>query len=282
MANAISYSLFGYNNEREDSFSFKTYLRSLAINIRMADLLFPSFKINLVVDEQTYNSPYKDFFEYHKIGGGINLTVLPNTDFCIMMLWRLYPAFNNGEYAYDRVICRDIDSLLTYRERQATEYWIKSGRVAHAITDSISHTIPLMGGMVSFMSKELRESMSVSTFDELLRLSNNTDYRVKGSDQDFLNSVIYPKVHKSITQHYILGMPQTFLGDCYNYIQDVDVSDIPPVLKESNLLVNHIGAAGFPVDNVLKFIHKYMNQEREDYYNGGEILFPSVFYWQNN
>ena len=69
------------------------------------------------------------------------------------MLWRLLPIF---EYNVERIICRDTDSPLTYREAQMVKEWENSPKVVHAITDSVSHNIPLMGGMIG-LTKHFRD-----------------------------------------------------------------------------------------------------------------------------
>jgi hypothetical protein len=200
-----------------------------------------------------------------------------------MMLWRLYPAFlldSNGEQLkYDRIICRDTDSLLSYRERQAVAYWEGGPKMAHAITDSVSHSITLMGGMIGFMSGPFRDRMGVTSFDELLSLSQGIDFSRKGADQDFLNRYVLPKVADSITEHFVLGHPQTFRGDCHNFIHDIDLKEkgVPDELKETNGYGFHIGAAGFQTDAVVKFLQKHGKDN--EYWEGIEKQYPELFYW---
>lgn len=278
--NCISQSLFGYEETYRNCYDFKSYIRYLSLNLRMYKILFPSWIMHLSLDEQTYNSPYKALFDYYKEYGFINITIHPRTELCKMMLYRLSPIFlqePEGVQAYDRIICRDIDSLPTYRERQAVEYWIKNGRIAHGITDSISHTISLMGGMVGFQTNEFRKALEVRTFDRLLSLGETIKLTEKGSDQTFLNKIILPKVAHSMTEHYVLGLPQSFRGDCFNYIQDAPVEDIPPALRETNILVNHIGQAGFIMEPVLKFLEKH--ETNPEIFQEIEKQFPDIFYW---
>lgn len=282
MPNVIGYSLFGYKHQHDNCYDFKSYLRYLGLDLKMKELIYPDWKIYIAMDEQTYESPYKPFFEYHQEAGKIDIEIVPPQPLCLMMLYRMKPIFKTDGSGFpyaDRVICRDIDSLVTYRELQAVQYWINNGRIAHAITDSVSHTIPLMGGMVGFMSKELRERIGCTTFEEMIALAPGMDYSRKGSDQDFLNRTILPRVANSITEHFILGMYQSGRGDCHHHIQDVPVP-IRAELKESNLLVNHIGQAGCIVDPVLKFFKQHLAPEMMDYYDEAEKLFPDVFYWQ--
>jgi hypothetical protein len=199
-----------------------------------------------------------------------------------MMLYRLYPIFfNDGpKPTFDRVICRDTDSLLSYRERQAVAYWEQGPKMAHAITDSISHSITLMGGMIGFQSGPFRDRMGVKSFDDLMALSQGIDYNQKGADQDFLNRYVLPKVHDSITEHFVLGHPQTFRGDCHNFIHDIDLKQfgIGDEWKETNGYGYHIGGSGFQTDSVVNFLKKYGKDN--EYWDSIEQQYPEVFYWK--
>lgn len=280
--NAISYSLFGYNQQHENCYDFRAYLRGLHLNIRIAELLYPGWEVSVMIDQSVTESPYVNYFydldKEHKIA----LHVMPSTELCRMMLYRLYPAFlTEGDYMkYDRIICRDTDSLLSYRERQAVEYWTRGPKMAHSMTDSISHTIPIMGGMCSFMSGPFRDRMGVQSFDELLSLSQGIDFNRKGADQDFLNRYVLPRIADSITEHFVLGHPQTFRGDCHNFIHDINLKEIGVAdeLKETNGYGFHVGASGFQTDAVVKFLDKYGTDN--EYWVELEKQYPEVFYWK--
>jgi hypothetical protein len=281
MANAISYSLFGYNQQHENCYDFRAYLRGLHLNIRIAELLYPGWAICLSADNQTLFSNYYEYFDSLICNGKITRIQLESSELCRMMLWRLYPLFiTKGDgMMYDRVICRDTDSLLSYRERQAVAYWERGPKMAHAITDSVSHIITLMGGMIGFQSGPFRDRMGVTSFDELLSFSQGIDFSRKGADQDFLNRYVLPKVADSITEHFVLGHPQTFRGDCHNLIHDIGLKEIgvPDELKETNGYGFHIGASGFQTDAVVKFLQKHGKDN--EYWEGLEKQYPSIFYW---
>jgi hypothetical protein len=281
MASAISYSLFGYNQQHENCYDFRAYLRGLHLNIRIAEVLYPSWAAFVSVDESTFGSPYGQYITKLFHDGKIDARVQPSAELCTMMLWRLCPIFimQDGKLKYDRVSCRDTDSLLSYRERQAIEYWLRGTKMAHTMADSVSHTVDIMGGMCSFQSGPLRDRMGVNSFDELLSLSQGIDFNRKGADQDFLNRFVLPKVADSITEHFVLGHPQTFRGDCHNFIHDIDLKEIgvPDELRETNGYGFHIGAAGFQTDAVVKFLQKYGKDN--EYWEGIEKQYPEVFYW---
>lgn len=280
--NAISYSLFGYNESYESCFDFKSYLRNFQLNLRVAQLLYPGWDVVVSVDYGSYNSPYREYFDRLIKDRRATVYLFHRSELCRMMLWRLNPLFvndNRGKILYERVACRDTDSLLSYRERQAIAYWEAGPKMAHSLTDSISHTVALMGGMCSFMSGPFRDRMGVKSFDELLALSQGIDFNRKGADQDFLNRYVLPKVADSITEHFVLGHPQTFRGDCHNFIHDVDLKEIGvgDELKETNGYGFHVGAAGMQVDAVVKFLQKYGKDN--EYWDSIEKQYPSIFYW---
>jgi hypothetical protein len=279
--NAISYSLFGYNQQHENCYDFRSYLRGLHLNIRVAELLYPGWQVVVVVDNESYHSQYHSYLFQLNNSGKANVAKYQKDELCKMMLWRLTPLFWTiaGHNVYDRIICRDTDSLLSYRERQAVAYWERGPKMAHAITDSVSHSITLMGGMIGMMSGPFRARMGVKSFDELLALSQGIDFTRKGADQDFLNRYVLPKVADSITEHFVLGHPQTFRGDCHNFIHDIDLKEIgvPDELKETNGYGFHIGASGFQTDAVVKFLQKHGKDN--EYWEALEKQYPETFYW---
>lgn len=286
MANCISYSIFGYNNQYENCFPERSYIRGLGINLRMAEVIFPGWRVHVSVDQNTFNSPYKLYFEQLSNDKKIRLSVFPAAALCEMMLRRLHPCFAlkaSGDVKYERVLCRDADSLLTYRERQAVAYWEQGTKMAHAITDSISHTVALMGGMIGFQAGPLMDRIGVRSFADMMQLSGGIDFNRKGADQTFLNTYVLPKVADSITEHYCLGMPQSFRGDCHHSIQDIDLTEelgnlSEGIYKETNALGFHIGASGFQTDGTVKWLKEH--GANNDYWHSIEKQFPETFYWQ--
>jgi len=152
----ISYALFGYNKEQQaNCFSFDSYLRGLCINLRMNRLLYPDWEIVLNLDQSTYDG-FKDLFDRLPI----SVRIHEPAPLCKAMLWRMKPIFEmeNGHWKYSHVLCRDLDSPATYREVQAVNYWMMRDKALHAITDSVSHDIPLMGGMIGVIPKYFTHS----------------------------------------------------------------------------------------------------------------------------
>lgn len=281
---AIVYSLFGFDRARaENCFDFASYLRGLMICLRFNRLLYPGWKTILETDQATY-SGFEPLFKYLEDKNIIRIEKNPNgTPLCAAMLWRMKPVFwqtETQEWVFTHVICRDLDSPATYREAQAVEYWISKDKALHAITDSISHDVPLMGGMIGIRPAYFTERAAVQSFSELMKKCP-FDLSTKGSDQHFLNGTIYPffgeKGTDSITQHYCLGHGHTFLSDFHNSIQDIAVPGVSEELKETNSICGHIGASGFYEPPTIRIInkYKYLFSDLIEI----EKLYPQIFYW---
>ena len=277
---AIVYSLFGYDRERaENCFDFNSYLRGLMINIRMNKLLFPDWDIVLETDIAT-NTAFAPLFESLPIIVEVNPDGTPLTK---AMLWRLKPIFHyeHPNWKYTHIICRDLDSPPTYREAQAVKHWINKDTAAHAITDSVSHNLPLLGGMIGFKCGDFIGMTQKRDWDSLFS-GVDIDFSRKGADQDYLNKYLYPTFatfdRSSITQHYPLGMANTFLPGYNNNIPDLELG-LSYDLKESNNVCGHIGSAGYYEAAMFKFLRKYWHDF--DYLLEVEKNYPNIFYWCN-
>ena len=279
----ISYSLFGHGKERQaNCFDFNSYLRGLMVNLRLQRLLFPDWVIFLHVDKATYEG-FKELFDKLEI----YISICEDAPLTKAMLWRLKPLF---EPNIERIICRDLDSPLTYRDAQAVKMWELSGKGAHTITDSVSHNIPMMGGMVGFLKDNFPERVGFKDWDSMVDSMNG--YEVKGADQDFLNRIVYPKfagTDSSIMQHYFLGMPNTFLDgyltcSCYSiqgHKEHCPLNtklDLDESLKGSNAICGHIGAGGYYEGETLRFLGNYREQF-EDIREAEKPFKPEIFFW---
>jgi len=281
---AISYSLFGYDREKHPScFDFDCYARGLFANIRFNRILYPNWDNVLNIDEASYDSKYRKLYDWLQGHGYIKVNIFQNGEpLCKAMLRRLQPvfAYTHPEWVYTHVLCRDTDSISTYREAQAVQQWIQENKSIHCITDSISHNIPMMGGMIGIAPAGFTSLMNSRSWTELLSLTTSIDFNQKGADQDFLNKYIYPKCADSSTEHFVLGMKQNIReGNGRHYsIADIEVQGVDPVFKMTNDCAGHIGAAGFYETPTVKFLRHYDPYEAE--YLEIEKQFPKLFYWR--
>lgn len=289
MKGAVSYSLFGFDRGRQHNcFDHLSYVRGLHICIRLNRLLYPDWDIVLNIDSASYNSPYKPIFDWHEGQGWLKINLCPDGEkLCKAMLWRLKAvfAYEHPEWTYTHVICRDLDSIPTYREVQMVRQWIEEDKAMHCITDSVSHTIPMMGGMVGFRPGYVNDLMKITNkpdqaWDRLLAMAPDINYSVKGSDQDFMNRVMYPKLCTNATEHFIKGRPHDLIeGNGRHYSVPDKAIGINPAFQETDRLAGHVGAAGFYEAPTMKFLRD--EDPFVEQYAELETMpeFKSIFYW---
>jgi len=292
---AISYSLFGYNRERaHNCFDFNSYLRGMHIVLRFNRILFPDWQMVVNIDKATYNSPYWPIFQWHEKKGFIRFDIQEdNQPLCKAMLWRLKTVFDytHPNWKYTHVICRDLDSIPTFREARMVQQWVDEDKALCAITDSVSHTIPVMGGLCGFRPGYVNDIMKISgnpsdVWDKLLSMAPDINYNVKGSDQDFLNRVMYPKLCTNASEFFIKGRPHDLVegnGRHYSVPNTIIKAELPlslEQLEETDRLCGHAGSAGFYESPTMKFL--YWDDPFKADYEELESMpeFAQIFYWK--
>lgn len=58
-----------------------------------------------------------------------------------------------GDALVDRFMVRDLDSIISSREIAAVKVWLKSGKTYHMMRDHPYHTVVILGGNGSFITK---------------------------------------------------------------------------------------------------------------------------------
>jgi len=254
----VSFSLFSHN---DDIKSFQKFLQYFSINLRAYKLLFPDWKIHLYLEDKMYEL-YKAYFDFLKDNNIIDFKIKKAKSLCENMLWRM-ETIDFAEYS----LSRDVDSLPTYRERQSVEIWINDGTMAHSINDNKEHNVVLMGGMIGFKKNAFDLRDMVSTIQSA---SANINFKLKGTDQYFLEIYLFDIINKSISEHRVAGLTkEKILKICndhgfsdysqknfYYDIEDVMVQDVDVIHKETNNF-NYIGKA----------IQDYTEEERIYIYN---------------
>jgi hypothetical protein len=283
---AIAYSLFGYNKVTPaNCFEFETYVRGFFVNMRINRIVYPGWTNVLNMDQSSYDSPYRPIFEWIKNETQTQIVIHSEAPLCKAMLWRFKTvfAYDHPNWKYSHTICRDTDSISTYREAQAVAQWIQEDRTAHCITDSVSHNIEMMGGMCGFRPGYLNDRLRItdepmSVWDKMID-DSGIDFNRKGSDQDFLMKYIYPKVAKdSVTAHFCLGIRHSVPEEngIHYSIPDIDIG-VDQTHKFLNTCAGHIGAAGYYEPPMLKWL-KYMDPHAE-FYQSIQKQFPKIFFW---
>lgn len=279
---AVSFAIFGYERAREaNCFEHESYVRGLLVNIRFNRILYPNWINVLNIDSRSYVA-YRKLYDWLQDKGFLLINIFPDDEpLCRAMLQRMKTVFSyeHPEWVYTHVLCRDVDSISTYREAQAVQQWISENKTAHCITDSISHNIPMMGGMIGFKPADLSSRLSINSWADMIKMGVGIDWKRKGTDQDFLNKYIYPRVAESATEHFVLGMVHNLPeGNGRHYsIPDYPI-DVDPKFKVMNDCCGHIGSAGYYESPTVKFLNTLDPYSTE--YAEIERQFPRLFYWR--
>lgn len=245
--NVVSYTLFG------------NYGHNAASILRACSVLFPSWQIRIHHDEVLQRSNLWPFLSKLQEGGVVKLQYAePHKAKCRSMLWRMMPAW---DHAVNYFICRDFDSLPTYRDRRAVEQFIASGAGAHAISDEPAHVGPFMGGMCGFKAIRVRERTGFQSWEQFISQRSIAYLTPHGSDQFFLNDLVWPVMRPLAFQHRFSGEhihPGT-VGGVNNLDGAPEPDDVPDLVKQTaDSLCNYIGASGcYPARKVNEFYAQF-------------------------
>jgi hypothetical protein len=256
---AITYSLFG----DPSSFEFGYYLRGVYFNFRMNRILFPSFENHLRVSKQSNSDLINSLW-----------ALFPNTSIvceepapkCESMLWRMKQIF---EPTITHVICRDLDSVSTYREALCTYEWLNSGMPYHAINDNDAHA-GLMGGLVAFRSEDFKRDTGYTSFEQMIK---GQDLSKHGSDQNFMNRHIHSKIKKGLMMHKLKG------AGVEAAVTKTEVPASGPINKKlwtSDLISRYIGSAGVIDFELIRF---FQYVDRNPKFDAFERKYSDIFYW---
>lgn len=261
---AMSYSLFG----DPLSFEFGFYLRGCYLNARMNEILFPTFDTDIHISDelhQMYSAFWSDLtaINYHVHA----FEVRYHEQRCKSMMWRFYPIWNR-EPKTTHVICRDTDSVSTYREACCVYDWIDSGLPYHAINDNAAHS-GLMGGLVAFRSEDFKTDTGYKSFSEMVE---GLDLKQHGSDQNFMNKFIHPKIKHKLLLHNLKG------NGCEAAVTKTEVPQnrLDKNLWLTDLISRYIGSAGVIDFELLRFLRSRHEQTK---YNDFEKKYSQILYW---
>lgn len=240
----ISFSIYKDNPKY-----FNFYLRGLYFNVRFAKLLLPDWEVVI-----NYNSDL--IAEYIEYMDRLNVSVLnfENSVRCENMMRRFDPAYYVD---CEKILCRDSDSCITWREAKEISKWEESGKDWHGINDNPAHSIPMMGGMIGFKTEAL-----IKIYPTFESLTENWDLSQHGSDQQLIMNRIWPHAKKSFYHSNLTNRePQPQSNS----------------LWESDLIQRYIGSAGIIEMEAVRFLERHdpNNSQWESF----EKQFPKIFYW---
>lgn len=236
----ISYSIFNDCHPTEMNF----YLRGLYWNARMNKLLYPEWRTFITAEKNIWHEN-RHYFDGLAQGFNVLYALHERAPRCEAMLWRLSRIFDPS---VDVTLCRDADSITTYKESQIINYWLShSAAKACGINDNPAHKgTKLMGGLCGFKKGAFKES-SLAEFIKGYDLSKH------GSDQLLLN--------------------MKYRGEIFMNEGFVNTSNNP--LWESNLIPAFMGSPGINEMEALRFFRRHDSNNYDQF----EQQFSNLFYW---
>jgi hypothetical protein len=266
MKKVASYSLFGKRPEAGGT-TRDFYWDFVPALVRSHHNLFSDWELRIHVDSTKYEDRSKYLRAYEDAGLLVAKYVEENKSTCRSMLWRLLPIW---EHDVSYVMCRDIDSSPTLKDRYATEEFVHSGCSLHCLNDNPAHTVPMMGGLVSFNALKFRALTPWRTWEELISTGSkyNLDNPSGGPDQNLQSNEIYPIFYShDICCHRFSGMPiDPAIHHCYNAVSQHNLKDIPESVIANNFdsIIPHLGCAGYPASKVVEFFDTYGRKDITD------------------
>lgn len=221
--------------------------------------LFPGWELWIHHDEHLFHSNAGDVLCGLERRGLVKLVYMPSRPEqgkCERMLHRLAPAWD-PDVAY--VACRDVDAIPTWRDRQAVEEFIASGRTLGTIHDSIAHG-KIMGGLCHVNARELRRAKR--TFEQFVAAAEFSDERWNehGADQEYLAAIL-PVWFPNVLEHSLFvaegegGVRVKPLPSWSGSEMRYDLGQPTPEVVESvsefvragsDGLINYMGASSYP------------------------------------
>jgi len=232
----ISYSLYGINEHLEWT---RGFFKGIFVNFDLAKTVYPGWIIRVYMPD---NEPI-EFINLLKQMKDIELFLI-STNVCLRAL-RYLP---NDDPLVSVWISRDLDSIVTFREKVAVDDWLANypDKELHIMTDHLCHTWVIAGGM--FGKKNNHDK---SLIDFMLKFSNNVaiqnEYAVDCTiaEQYFYRSDNYIQHYgHGIKLHNSVPFPAhdmtncTFVGDVvdihrYHNLLDIENKYIKPLQNQA-------------------------------------------------
>lgn len=177
----ISFSLWGSN---------PFYTEGVVKNCAMASQFYPGWIVWVYVNDTVPQSIIDKILAF----GAMVINVGGTDTSAWGMMWRFLPS---GDPTVAAFMSRDGDSRFTLREAKLVQEWMDSDKELHLIRDHKEHGLPFLGGMWGVKRGRIATLISteMSSFRAKYETSMNSKYahnNMKNTDQDFLQTLIYP------------------------------------------------------------------------------------------
>lgn len=222
----ISYSLYQLSEDPPSPI----YTDGFLLNVDIACVLYPSWKIQLYLDTRLKGS------DFHK-------TVASEHNDIVNIVWMNHTSHGHFGHTWrflvadneecDRWIVRDTDDRLSIRTLQAVLDWIWSGRSFHIMRDHPLHDGLILAGLFGGVKGCLGDGVKME--DLMAEYYSGLSARPDDfwSDQEFLATMVFPRIKSSFLVHDdYLDQHHTCMnyGNCKRF----PVKDVPFLGKWSD------------------------------------------------
>lgn len=147
------------------------------------------------------------------------------------MFWRFY-AMSEPVEKYERVIFRDTDSIVNWREKAAVDEWIESDMLAHRMHECKEHwNAPIMGGMWGIKCGVIKNSKHI--IDLFIKTYPQYNEPWMFVDLIFIREKLIPYIKNSLMGHgfghennFPCHKPikyGSFVGECIKSLRNMEI-----------------------------------------------------------
>lgn len=245
--NVSSYALFGDN---------PFYWKPAMALVRAHHTLFPGWELRIHHDshmDQAIGQLWRAYSR-HQLATLVPCTTGP---LCENMLWRLKPLWDP---AVELTMCRDIDTLLTPKDRRMMDQFIASKAAFHLVNDSPSHNIPILGGMLAINGPIFHQKFNypgLQSWENMIttfKADIGVELSWRGSDQFLLNYLLWDLAQQSLCEHRLQGYrPLEDAVASYTTVPNtpINANIKPELLAVADSLVPHLGSSGYDIDRAV-------------------------------
>lgn len=184
----ISYCLFGIGSKRD---SMRNYYDGIIVNYTLAKELYPDWICRIYIDSKVSKDKIDELYKLNNLEIIIIETNIP------FMCIRFLP-FDDTDV--DIWISRDLDSIISLREKQAVDEWLLSNKNMHIMHDHKLHIQVILAGMFG-----IKNTFKFNFLNEINNY-NNVFYNINYDIDAGILVEIFNKYYKTdYIQHYRNG-----------------------------------------------------------------------------
>lgn len=184
----ISYCLFGIGSKRD---SMRNYYDGIIVNYTLAKELYPDWICRIYIDSKVSKDKIDELYKLNNLEIIIIETNIP------FMCIRFLP-FDDTDV--DIWISRDLDSIISLREKHAVDEWLSSNKDMHIMHDHKHHIDMILAGMFG-----IKNTFKFNFFNEINNY-NNVRYNINYDIDAGILSEIFSKYYKNnYIQHHRAG-----------------------------------------------------------------------------